>query len=406
MATLETSAPTLSRDGATVRWEVAVSAPGLPDRLWFEVEAEHEHLLGERSDAAAVALLYPAMLHRLDIHVAGTVTDELAHRLRTSYQALLAATHGVQPVAVDAPAQAPAAPRAPGVATGFSAGVDSYSVLRDHHYDESMPTWGRLTHLLFNNVGGQLGELSQQDVWRARLRNLQPLATKLGLPLVAVDSNLDAFHPPWPQFGENFLQTHTIRNAAVAHLLGGGLGRWLYASAGHGLAYVHCARTHESSNSEPIALPLLSTAGLTLSTHGTTLRRIDKYKLVAEIPDAWTSLDVCGFTIDGSNCSRCPKCVRAMFTFELLGLLDRFTSCFDLETYRQHRSHYIATVLAGVENPRKVETLELIREQGFRIPLDVRREVALRRLKRTWPARVTAPVRGKVKHELTRRHSS
>jgi hypothetical protein len=402
MALLRIGTPSIEDHGATARWEIGVDAPGLPERLWFEVEAAHGHLLSERADAAAVGLLYPAMRHGLDLRVTGTVTDELAHRLGTTYQTILEATHGLARVAVEAAAQAPAAPRAPGVASGFSAGVDSFGVLAEHHYDEAMPAWGRLTHLIFNNVGGQLGELDQQDVWRARLRHLRPVAARLGLPLVAVDSNLDAFYPPFPECGENFLETHTIRNASVAHLLAGGIGRWFYASAGHGLACVNCARTHESSNSEPVALPLLSTAGLTLSPHGTELRRIEKYRVVAEIPDAWTSLDVCGFTIDGSNCSRCPKCVRAMFTFELLGVADRFESRFDVDTYSRHRADYLATVLSGVENARKVETLELLRQTGFRVPREVRREVAQRRLKSSPPGTLARRVGGRVRHELWR----
>lgn len=402
MPRLEIGTPRITRDDGLARWEVDVAATGLPERLWFEVAAAHGHLLSERADAAAVALLYPAMLHGLDIHVDGPVTDELVHRLATSYQSLLAATHGLTPIPIESPQQAPAAPRAPGVATGFSAGVDSFSVLRDHHYDEAMPSWGRLTHLLFNNIGGQLGELDQRELWRARLRSLQGVADRVGLPLVAVDSNLDDFYPPFPEFGENFYKTHTMRNSAVAHLLSGGIGRWFYASSGHGLAYVNCALTEEPSQSDPVALPVLSTAGLTLSPHGTELRRVDKTGLVAEIPDAWTSLDVCGYSLDGTNCSHCPKCLRTMFTLELLGLLDRFEPRFDLGTYREHRSDYLATVLTDVENPRKAETLELMRQRGFAVPAEVRRMVAERRLQSSWAARVTRPVRAQVLRQLER----
>lgn len=197
-----------------------------------------------------------------------------------------------------------------------------------------------------------------------------------------------------------------MRNVAVAHLLSAGIGHWLYASSGHGLAYVNCARTEEPSQSDPVALPLLSTMGLTLSPHGNELRRADKTRLVAEVPDAWTSLDVCGYSRDGSNCSRCPKCLRTMLTLELLGLLDRFESRFDLDTYSQHRTDYIATVLTDIENSRKVETLELMRAKGFRIPNEVRRQVALRRVRRSWPARVARPVRGRVRSMLARLRTS
>lgn len=115
---------------------------------------------------------------------------------------------------------------------------------------------------------------------------------------------------------------------------------------------------------------------------------------------------MCGFTIDGSNCSRCPKCVRAQFTFELLGVAERFESRFDPDTYRRHRSDYLATVLSGVENARKVETVELIAQTGFRVPREVPREVARRRLASSPPGTLARRVRGRVRHEIWRlRHS-
>jgi hypothetical protein len=43
-------------------------------------------------------------------------------------------------------------PKNNGVVTGFSAGIDSFTLLRDHYFENLIPEY-KITYLLFNDVG-------------------------------------------------------------------------------------------------------------------------------------------------------------------------------------------------------------------------------------------------------------
>ncbi len=345
-------------------------------QLWFEVDSRHEHLLSDRADHVAVSLLMPAMQAGHDVHIGGVVTDELHHRLNGDLQAVVRLVHPTyRHVNISADQVAPAHPRREGVATGFSAGVDSFAVLAEYLHDASTPQHLRLTHLLNNNVGshGPGGEA----LWRKRLVGVRRVADELGLPVVAVNSNLDQ-HYPWT----GFVESHTVRNAAVAHLLGGGIGRFYYASAVH-YRDVHAYRGAGIAYVDPITLPLLSTGALALSSEGSAQTRVAK--TLAAIGTPWARhLDVC-IDFDAGregNCSRCWKCVRTMFTLEVAGRLDDFCPApFSKAPYLAERAAYRIELLAS-DDPLTREVAEFAMGHGYSWSLEERAAAAAQRAKR------------------------
>jgi len=91
------------------------------------------------------------------------------------------------------------------VLTGLSAGIDPFRTILDQASD------AKVTHLLFDNVGSHGRTKRDAQVFRDRMARLNPIARDdLGLPLIAVGSNLDAV------LGMDFQLRHTIRNAAIA----------------------------------------------------------------------------------------------------------------------------------------------------------------------------------------------
>ena len=221
----------LARDG-TREYRAHVAWSKGSHTLWYRVEERLADLLTTSSDAALVALLIPAMAAGEDIHLDGEVSERLYHSLAGPYQDLLRAViPPLHRIAIHASGfQAPRA-RPAAVATGLSCGIDSYCLLLDHFFAED-PVGGKVTHLLFNNVGshGKDGE----RVFRQRLARVAPVAARIGLPLVAVDSNLDEFYGA----GLSFIQTHTPRNASVALLLQGGIAVALCGGVSNGTMFV------------------------------------------------------------------------------------------------------------------------------------------------------------------------
>jgi hypothetical protein len=343
------------------------------EALWFEVDADHRALLGDRADHVALALLMPAMRAGRPLHIGGVVTDVLLHQLNHDVQALLASiNHEMKRVWVTADVLAPPAPAAAGVATGFSGGVDSFAVLSEFLLDEDVPQSVRITHLLNNNVGAHGPDGSA--LWHRRSDRLRAFAREVDLPFVMVDSNLDAHYPLI-----GFSNSVTMRNAAVAHLLGGGIGRLHYASSN---AYkdVRVRRTGDIALVDTLALPVLSTPSVMLTSSGSGLTRVDKTLALIGRPEA-RHLDVCiSSEVSGPvNCSRCWKCVRTMLTLEIAGHLEEFCpEPFLMEPYLARRDGYMVELLSA-DSALAGEVIDFAAERGWRWSSRTRTDAAVMR---------------------------
>lgn len=334
--------PSVEPDGTRTIYRVQVDGfPGIRS-LWFSLPLEAAPLINARADAAVVALLMPAMAARRDIVVEGPVTSELAWNLRGDVQEVV---RRVRPelsmVDIEVPHPLATEDGGSGVATGYSAGIDSYATLARHHFSADVPESLRVTHLLYNNVGSHGHGDGGRALYRHRLELLRPSAMSTGLPLIDVDSNLDDFY-----LAEHvgFQQSHTVRNAAVVHLLSSGIRRYLYASSMPFDAVTVSAK-YDLSFADPILLPLLSSGSVTLQSSGSDMDRATKTALVAEIPDTYARLDVCVESTDGTNCSECWKCHRTMLTLELLGVLDRYSEIFTTPRNPRWREDFVVYLL-------------------------------------------------------------
>ena len=148
--TITTKAPRVSYERNRAVWSVDVKG-STDETLYFSVPHSRAGLLSDRADAALLGLLLPAMRTGKDLHVGGPVTDELLHNANGPVQAWVRSVLPMyRPVRVTSDSQEVADHRPAGVATGFSAGVDSFSALGDYLFDDYLPSRMRVTHLLFN----------------------------------------------------------------------------------------------------------------------------------------------------------------------------------------------------------------------------------------------------------------
>jgi len=385
MRDLVTSPPRRVRDEGRVR--VTADIDGAAP-LWFAVADAHADLLSDRADHVAVALLLPAMRYGRDLHVGGAVTDVLLHRLNGDVQGLVQAVHPqYQRIRVTADDTARASQAPPGVATGFSGGVDSFATLHEYALAAEVPDDLRVTHLLNSNVGAH-GD-GGHALWEQRHRSLQPVADELGLPFVLVDSNLDEHYPRM-----GFAETVTFRNAAVIHALGGGIGRSYHASEG---TYGNVRMPPPNGDialAGAMTFPLLSTPAITLESTSSGASRIERTLSLVGSPYA-RYLDVC---IDAdphrsTNCSRCWKCMRTMLTLEIAGHLDEFIpDVFRREPYEARRMQYYAELFASTE-PNDIELVEFGRRRGWRWG-PTARPLAMGRIAKRWARAQARALRG------------
>jgi hypothetical protein len=299
------SSPDIVQKERQIFHQVTVESPKGSSLLWYSVEDSFGDLLSRSCDAALVGLLIPAMARGEDIHIRGAISARLLYNISGPCQRLLCyVMPRLSPIRITADTLSPGqTPRPEGVATGFSGGVDSYCVLADNLGADTLPGF-RITHLLFNNVGSH-GKDNEQ-MFHARFEHLAPCAKRLGLPFVKVNSNLGSFFGK----GLGFIKTHTFRNASVALLLQGGIGRYLYASA-FNYQNVFVGRSRQIAYTDSISLPLLSTDTLDAFSAGSEYTRVEKTVRVADFPESYGSLDVCINSHQHgtvTNCSVCPKC--------------------------------------------------------------------------------------------------
>lgn len=359
--------PEIIQNNNALTYQVNVSTSEGENLLWYSLNSKFLDLVSDRSDAALVALLIPAMATGEDIYLDGVVSEKLYYNLTRAYQHILKSIiPSLSLVSIHASEVQPSNYNSTGVMTGFSAGIDSFSVLADHHYAD-VPDGFRLTHLVYSNVGSHVVTNSSKDarsLFKERFLPLEKTAkNNLNLPLIAIDSNLNNFYKKF-----SFVQTHTARNASVALLLQQGIRRFMYASA---WAYENTfiGSTYSMGYSDPVTLPMLSTETLEAVSVGGEYSRVQKTIQVAQLKDSYEVLDVCVHMDQSKNCSTCQKCLRTLLTLEIGGLIDHYENAFDLYAYQKARNLYIATHILSRKTPLEEEIISFSKDKNFRFPL-------------------------------------
>ena len=358
------SKPDISCENNELVYRVIVEFAAGAAPLWYSLPQEYGDLLSGSSDAPLAALLIPAMARGEDMRVDGTVSEKLYYNLSGPYQRLLRLIIpwlqevNIYPEALHSANQPP-----PGVATGFTGGIDSFSVLADCYFAD-VPQSFRITHLLFHNTGSH--GVGGRQLFEKRYARLAPLVERIGLPFLRIDSNLDQFYEK--RLGHQ--QTHTPRSTSAALLLQGGIGRFLYASTYH-YRDTFVGETYDIAYADPAALPLLSTETLEALSVGSEYTRVEKTLRVAGIADSYDTLDVCvnaGYSGPVTNCSRCKKCLRTLLTLDVAGLIERYMAVFDLDLYKQRRAKHIGYVRSS-DNPLNREIVRFASERGYSYPV-------------------------------------
>jgi hypothetical protein len=359
-----------------------------PDELWFDVSSpmgrEFGYLAVEEPNWAAVALAFPAMMSGRDLVLEADISPRLLHALNCDLQGLLLAYDTrLKPMKVYAGVAPPPKSLATGVATGFSAGIDSFATLLSY-VSPDIPDSLRLTHLTVHNVGA-LGNTPRKsserlEAFQNACQSATSAATEFGLGTLFISSNVEDIFDACKSPAGNFKSSHSLRSAAVAHVLHDFLSYYLYSSGvpyrDVGISVLGNGTSKDTAYIDPILLPLLSSERLTILSALPTASRGEKTKLVAKNAVAQAMLVVCApnrlIKVGDStyNCSRCSKCVRTLATLEALGELDHFDHVFQVEWYRANRIKLLQGLVDAARAGDKpaAEAVDLSLQAGLRVP--------------------------------------
>ena len=329
----------------TVRATFSIVSELLPSELWFEVKETYAEFISDQWDAALIALLAPAMALGHSIKIEGQVSAQLLSQVSSDVMTILG-------IITNYPATEISCQSLHNVSewqstgnnvTGFSGGVDSYSILKGYYYEKNETDRSRITHLIFNNIGAN-GSIEETELYSTRLDNSIQAAAEIGLPLISINSNMDAFYRPIADL--HFSKTHTIRNAAVAHLLAKGIDNYYYASA-YSYDQIGVKPSEYIAYSDPILLPKLSTRQLNIIATDTALTRVDKLVKISHLKVARAHLNVCVSHHSADNCSACQKCVRTMLALDVIGTLNLFSDSFNISDYLYNKEKYLVQCLTS-----------------------------------------------------------
>ncbi len=308
----------------------SVNYDGSDHEIWYGVEKKYaEFLCWERADAFLLAFLPYAMAFEHDIVIDAPVSERLYYQLVNYYIPCLAKfTHYYSAIQIDCTEldSTNFGINASGVATGFSAGVDSfYSVLK--HLDNEEEEY-KLTHLTFFKVGatGSFGGEKAERVFKHRVNQFKEYATLHNLEFVIVDSNISEH----ARMSYNYI--HTFRSMSAVLALQKLFRVYYYASTG--TIGDFCFNVVDVANFDFFNLNNFTVEGMQLYSVGLDCERLEKQEYIQEFEDTYKYLNVCNKEAD--NCSRCEKCIRTMAGFHCLGTLERYKDVFDIEYYKHN----------------------------------------------------------------------
>ena len=353
--TITVSEPVLKEENGMIILSADVSG-AVSGTCFYSTEQENRDYVDDvSSNCFFIGLLYTAMYLGCDLVLQGAVSEKL----------LFHTEHYLIPILVDFfegqvyPVKIHAArlfsdgyPEANAVGTGFSGGIDSFHTIREYYIDYNGPESEKINTLLFFNVGshgmgrGKKGMDWVEDKFRERRKALSEYPKKLGLPFVSVDSNIYSF----VQTGH--LQTSSLASCSAALFLGRKLRQYYFGSIGfryHELIYPGCfmERDYDIEKIDNLVLPQICTESFTAVSEGCRCSRVQKTKEICSDPFVQKYLNVCnGHEAIANNCSTCYKCQRTLLALDILGVINQFSSVFDLKKYTsRERSRYIAIVL-------------------------------------------------------------
>jgi hypothetical protein len=325
--------------------------------LYFSVDKKYFNMITTFSDPLLISLLIPAMRHKQDIIIEGNISKKLFNNIDNIQEILLKVIPYLSKVSIKCNIIEEHEIPKKNIISAFSAGIDAFTTFQDYYLE---PKYNKkITHFIFNNIGLGNARIAY------KIKNIQSIVDKYRFPFIQTWSNLHNFYLKGQRIG--FEQTHTIRNAAIAHFLGGEGNNFLYSSTFH-LSKINAQPSTDLAIVDNILLPLLSTPRVKSESVGSEYTRLEKTRKVAYIEDAHKHLDICigkqgnGFL----NCGICRKCTRALLTLELESKEKSFKDVFNFEQWQEVRSNYIDQL----ENRTQLNDKELynyIKENNYEI---------------------------------------
>lgn len=315
-----------------------MESPYDENSIWFATHSENRNLLTDESyDAFLLVPLYLAMYHKQDLRIYGKVSKRLYKNITNYIQTILCEfSNQLSRINVFVDGFTDVIGGGHIVGAGISCGVDSLSTIYDHFIKETDSDY-KINALFFFNCGthGDFEDPKTLELFEKRYELNKRAANEMNLPVYLINSNLHAF-------------THRIGEQRVGYFA---IWSCIFAlEKAIRKYYVSSSNEYEEIKSfskymkefdmaefcESYLVPLIRTENVELVIDGCQYKRTQKTENIADWKIAQKYLNVCINSKDGTNCSRCSKCMRTLIPLDAMGKLDSFSGTFSLDTYRKY----------------------------------------------------------------------
>lgn len=354
---------------------------------WYSVDKEYgQYLCDDRADAFLLVVFMIAMKSGQDIQIDAPVSTKLLFHLNNTIQPLFTKIiPGSKIISIYAQPGDLTIFEGNAVGCGCSLGVDSLSAFYKH-CDNSVDRSYRVSHLaLYNSCQFGYTDLEETEkAFKAAVNDLQSFSDETGLPIVAVNTNLNELYlnSGFTTAASRFIPSTISCTLALQKLW----GKYVFASSYSITEFMISQADH--SHSESAFVPLLSTESTEIILSSAVMTRVEKTDFIRHFPLTAQYLDVCwadqmkrGKKGDDrwlkdktkKNCGWCDKCLRTLFTLELLGEdITAYDSLFDLDKYYKNKEDFIKTVYLNRDtNIMYQEIYELILRVNYPISKEI-----------------------------------
>ncbi len=311
--------------------------------MWFRVSKEYTpYLTDEVCDAFLVSMIYYAMATGSDIRCEAPVSEKLYYGITTHIIPLLCdKKHGYRRIRLTAETTNQDFSQKKMNGTGMSCGVDSLYTLWKYTVDDISKSY-RLNALTYLNMGAifhpnmnssikytleEFYKKTDEMSYEKYLCALE-VGNAVDMPVIYIESNMDSDF-----YRGCYGYTCVYRNTACILAMSKYFSKYYCSSAGWPTFYD--PTLHDGSEHYELMLcPFLSSNSVDfiLSDEAS---RFEKTAALADYDIAQKYLDVC---FRFNNCGVCPKCYRTLITLDLMGKLDRFSHCFDIDKFKKNRA--------------------------------------------------------------------
>lgn len=342
--------------------------------IYIGVLPENEDMLAvDVYDAFLFIPLYMAMYYHTDLRIHGSVSKSLYRNLVDYVQPILCSfSNKLQKVNVIVDGYKEAEGPHDVVGTGLSCGVDCLSTVYKYFVEEKDPQY-KINALFMLNCGwhGEYGKEETIKIFNERYLENKKAADDMGLPLIAVDSNLHAF-----LWNLDDLASYFALYSCVFALQRRMRRYYISSSFSYGqvMDYGKFARNRDFSEyGDPLVLPLLHSANCELVSDGCQYTRSEKLSHFVDWDISKKYLNVCCKNDAKENCSICHKCVRTIFPLEAMGKLEDYSGVFDIAKYRKIAyKEKCCLVIAGSKckktNAFVIDNYEFSKKLGMKLP--------------------------------------